>query len=184
MEKDLIKVFQFNDEIVLKKLYTSYKHAFLTFAKKYKLEDTELDDIFQESFIILRNHALSGKLLEVKSSMKTYLFGIAKNLIFNTLKRKNRFITHSEEKDIPLVEITENTELQEHELTSDQKIVRHFFNQLGEKCQEVLTLSFYRGLTNEEIAIHRNYENEAVVRSHKSRCLKNLKELIKQGNKS
>jgi RNA polymerase sigma-70 factor (ECF subfamily) len=44
----------------------------------------------------------------------------------------------------------------------------------------MLTLSFYRGLSNEEIATLEGYENEAVVRSQKSRCLKTLKELIKK----
>lgn len=184
MEKDLIKAFQINDEIVLKKLYMSYKVSFLIFARKYNLENTDLDDVFQESFIILRNHALSGKLVTVNSSMKTYLFGIAKNLIFNTLKRKALSTPHLEENNIPLVEITGSTELLDEDLTPNQKILRHFFNHLGEKCKDVLTLSFYRGLTNEEIAVFKNYENEAVVRSHKSRCLKNLKELIKQGNKN
>lgn len=184
MEKDLIKAFQLNDELVLNKLYKSYKHSFIIFARKYSMESPDLDDIFQESFIILRNHALSGKLFEVKSSMKTYLFGISKNLIFKKLKQNNQTINFSEKREIEKIETIDSIDLPENDLTDNQKVVRYFFNRLGEKCRDVLTLSFYRGLTNEEIACYRKYENEAVVRSQKSRCLKNLKELIKQGNRT
>lgn len=183
MEKEFIKAFQLNDELMLKKLYKSYKHSFIIFARKYPLEILDLDDIFQESFIILRNQALSGKLYEVKSTMKTYLFGVSKNLIFKKLKQNNLTLNFSEEREIQKTEAIDLIELQENDLTDYQKVLRHFFNHLGEKCKDVLTLAFYRGLTNEEITFLRNYESEAVVRSQKSRCLKNLKELIKQGNK-
>jgi RNA polymerase sigma-70 factor (ECF subfamily) len=183
MEKEFIKAFQLNDELMLKKLYKTYKVSFLSFARKYNLESDELDDVFQEAFIILRNHALSGKLSDIKSSMKTYLFGIAKNLIFNNLKRNAQTIHLVEEHNIQQIDSTNSVEILEEKMSHEQKILRHFFNHLGEKCKDVLTLAFYRGLTNEEIAFLRNYESEAVVRSQKSRCLKNLKELIKQGNK-
>lgn len=184
MEKELIKAFQLNDELMLKKLYKSYKHSFVIFARKYPLEMSDLDDVFQEAFIILRNHALSGKLVKVKSSMKTYLFGISKNLIFKRLKQNNRTLNLPEELEVKKTEAIEIIDLNENDLTDHQRALRYYFNYLGEKCKDVLTLSFYRGLTNEEIAFLRNYENEAVVRSQKSRCLKNLKELIKQGNKN
>ncbi|MCK0114591.1 RNA polymerase sigma factor, partial [Gelidibacter sp. F63206] len=79
--------------------------------------------------------------------------------------------TDSDHESIPIDSI--------QELTEEQKLLRHFFNQLGKSCQQMLTLSFYRGLTNEEIATQHGYESEAVVRSQKSRCLKTLKNLIK-----
>ena len=180
MEKDLIKAFQLNDEIILKSVYKSYKHSFFIFAKKYKLDEIELDDIYQESFIILRKQALAGKLANVQSSMKTYLFSISKNLIFNYLKQKSRKINNFKLEHLDHIENDEIIEVLDEELTPEQKILRFYFNQLGEKCKDVLTLSFYRGLTNEEIAVYRKYENEAVVRSQKSRCLKNLKEMIKR----
>ncbi len=179
MEKKFIKAFKLNNELVLKELYHSYKTSFIIFARKYPLETSDLDDIFQDAFIILRSHALAGKLNDVQSTMKTYLFGISKNLIFKKLKQNNLKYSFSEESEIQNME---PFDLYETELTDQQKVLRHFFNHLGEKCRDVLTLAFYRGLTNEEIACLRKYESEAVVRSQKSRCLKNLKELIKQRN--
>ena len=60
-----------------------------------------------------------------------------------------------------------------------QKLLRNF-NLLGEKCQEILNLFYYKSLTIDEIVQVQGYENKNVVKSQKSRCLKSLKE---RGNK-
>ena len=179
MEVDFINIFIEENDALIKKLYYEHRNAFFGFGKKYSLTDTELADIYQDAFLALRKQAISGKLYEVKSSLKTYLFGIGKHLIYNELKRQNNFTR---------ININDNNEVaRSHEivlntntdLTLEQKLLQKYFKKLGEKCKNVLTLFYYRGLTNEEIAQKENYENEAVVRSQKSRCLKTLKEYIK-----
>jgi DNA-directed RNA polymerase specialized sigma24 family protein len=44
----------------------------------------------------------------------------------------------------------------------------------------VLKLFYYNGFTLEEIQQHLNYGNYNTVKSQKSRCLKNLKDLINE----
>ena len=178
MEQHYVDALKADNNFVIKELYNINRSAFLNFSKKYNITETDSVDIYQESFIALRKHAVSGKLYHVKSSLKTYLFGIGKHLIYKKLKENALSINYNallHVEDIYFEEIKLETE---NELTHEQQILQINFKQLGKSCRQMLTLSFYRGLTNEEIATLEGYESEAVVRSQKSRCLKTLKELI------
>lgn len=179
MEQHFVNALKTNDKAVIKALYTDYRIAFLGFSKKYNIDENDALDIYQEAFLAIRKHAISGKLYEINSSFKTYLFGIGKHLIYKKLKEystKQSYDSqwHKTETDYEeiIIETTTN-------LTHQQELLQHYFKKLGKSCQQMLTLSFYRGLTNDEIATLEGYESEAVVRSQKSRCLKTLKDLIK-----
>ena len=61
------------------------------------------------------------------------------------------------------------------------KFQKHF-GALGKKCQELLTLFYYRGYTIQEIMEAENYNSENVVKAAKSRCMKTLRERIQANN--
>ncbi len=178
MDKEAIADLKSDDRLKLKALYNKYRAAFLGFGQRYHLDKDALADIYQEAFLALRKKAINGKLNEVRSSMKTYLFGIGKYMIFDTLKEKNQHIPyesnlHLVEEDAPEIEL-ENTPA----LTQEQLLLRKYFRELGEKCRQVLTLFYFRGLSIDEIAEQVGYENANTVKAHKSRCLKTLREKI------
>ena len=177
MEKEIIEAFRLGQNHNIKNLYNENRNSFIGFVQRYGLSHHEALDILQESLIALRKHAISGHLDNVKCSFSTYLFGIGKHLIYKRLKGKSK--TKSLE-DFPKAahDYDEVYIEEETDLTLEQKQLKICFEKLGESCKQMLTLSFYRGLTNDEIAKLQGYESEAVVRSHKSRCLKTLKELI------
>jgi len=178
MKKQFITSFHINDSKQIKDLYIEHRGSFFNFGKKYNLTESDLSDIYQDAFIALRKQAISGKLNKINCSLKTYLFGIGKYLIYDELKRKNKNIPllSNSEDEFSTIEIFQTST--KANLSIEQKLLQKHFIKLGKKCQQVLTLFFYRGLSNEEIALKEGYENEAVVRSHKSRCLKKLKETI------
>jgi len=180
MNIEIIKKFIDNDPKKISKLYNSNRDSFLNFGKKYGLNYDELSDIYQESFIALRKHAIEGKLNTVKSTLKTYLFGIGKYKIYNELKNKKKHISYEINLHITDSVLPIEYEIEKEELTIEQQLLRTYFKKLGKKCKELLTLSFSRGLTNDEIVEMTNYANNSVVRSQKSRCIKTLKEMIKK----
>ncbi|MGJ8591037.1 MAG: RNA polymerase sigma factor [Aquaticitalea sp.] len=180
MEYEHVDALKHDDNKRIKHLYGLYREEFFGFLKKYNIAEIDCADIYQEAFISIRKHAISGKLYEVNSSFKTYFFGIGKHLIYNKLKdyaSKQNYdaALHKQEDDYDEIVFD-----QQNIMTEEQALLRTYFQQLGKSCQQMLTLSFYRGLTNEEIATLEGYESEAVVRSQKSRCLKTLKDLIKK----
>ena len=180
MEKNYIDYLKNSDHKEVSKLYNTNRDVFLNFGKKYGLDYDDLCDIYQEAFIALRKHALNGKLDAVNSSMKTYLFGIGKFMIFDLLKKNNNTTEFKPSKlgihdTIELV----STEFENEELSHEQALLHTYFKKLGKKCQEMLTLFYSRGLSIDEIVEHTDYTDGSVVRSQKSRCLKTLKDMIK-----
>ena len=180
MEQHFIEALKTDNHVITKELYNNNRGPFLGFAKRYNITNADAVDIYQEAFIFLRKHAILGKLYAVNCSLQTYLFGIGKNLIYKKLKEASLKTSYDAKIHLVADDLDEIQLDPESELTEEQKILKHNFKKLGKICQKVLTLSFYRGLTNQEIATMEGYESEAVVRSQKSRCLKNLKDLIKK----
>ncbi|WP_254097249.1 RNA polymerase sigma factor [Aquimarina sp. Aq107] len=96
------------------------------------------------------------------------------------INSKNRKKTVSYENSVDYKETSDVQEVfEEPQLTPQQELLRQHFKNLGKRCQEMLTLFYYRGLTIDEITESLGYENKNVVKSQKSRCLKSLKESIK-----
>lgn len=177
MDKNELKDLQSDERLKIKALYKKYRPEFLGFGKRYNLDRDTLADIYQEAFLALRKRALQGKLEEVDSSMKTYLFGIGKFKIYDTLKANKREVHYETKLHIVCEEIPEIEIQNEPLLTQKQTLLRKYLKELGEKCRQVLTMFYYRGLNIKEIAEHGGYRNENVVKAQKSRCLKTLKQL-------
>lgn len=178
MNQPYIRAFIEEDEHLIQKLYYENRDLFLNFGKRYQLPQAELLDVYQDAFVALREKALQGKLDNLKSSIRTYLFGIGKYIIYDRLKQKDlsRPLKHDPKNDL------ENAATVEFEinntLSEEEKLLQKNFKKLGEKCRNMLTMFYYRGLTIDEITSLGGYNNSNVVRSQKSRCLKTLKELI------
>ncbi len=167
-----------DDRLKLKALYNNYRGAFLNFGKSLGADDSLILDVYQEAFLALRKKAIQGKLENMQGSLKSYLFGIGKYMLFDALKRESKTIAM--ENPLHVVnEAVEGIEIEpSSELTKEQRLLRTFFVKLGKKCQLVLTLFYYRGLTIEEIVEQTEYGNANTVKAQKSRCLKTLKQMM------
>ena len=165
----------------VRELYYGHRDPFFNFGKKYGLDYDDIADIYQEAFIALREHAINGKLDDLKSSVKTYLFGIGKFKIYDRLKELNQNSSVNLANTIDNIVKIAPFDLEKSEPTREQKLLRKHFKTLGKKCQEVLTLFYSRGLTIDEIVEFTTYRSSSVVRSQKSRCIKTLKKLIQEG---
>lgn len=178
MDKDAIADLKSDDRLKLKALYNKFRAPFMGFGQRYHLDSSALAEIYQEAFLALRKRALSGKLNDVNSSMKTYLFGIGKFMIYDTLKEKKRTISYEPNLHVVDEQIEMVTLNTPEELTLEQSLLRKHFKSLGEKCKLVLTLFYYRGLSIKEIVLEAGYKDENNVKATKSRCLKSLREMI------
>ncbi len=177
-EAQLIASLSKGNKNVLKDIYLEYKEAFLLFAKRYTLSEDDLLDIYQDATIALFENAIDGKLNNIQCTIKTYLFSIGKNMIFQQLKHNNKSVLintqihASEEYDYPI-------DLDETSLSIHQQELQKAFKLLGEQCKKILTLFYYNGFTLDEITITLQYQKKDVVKSQKSRCLAQLKNLVK-----
>lgn len=168
----------------LQQVYEENRDKFLNFARRYHLPDEENIDVYQDAYIIFYDNVMSGKVESFSSSIATYLFGIGKYLIFDRMKKNKKKV--GSKFDLAIVgkddELVNGFEMEEQELTTEQILLQKHFGALGKKCQELLTLFYYRGYTIQEIMEAENYNSENVVKAAKSRCMKTLRERIQANN--
>ena len=164
----------------LRDIYLAHRKAFLRYSKKYPITASMAEDVYQDAIIILRDNARQGKLDNLKSELRTYLFSIGKYLIYTHLRKQKKvhlvedFSTMYNEQTL-MIEIVEAT-ISDGEQKHQMQIA---LEQLGGKCREILYLFYYRGFSLDEIVETLGYSGKDVAKSQKSRCLKSLKALVK-----
>ena len=166
-------------DTILRKVYEENRDKFLNYAKRYNLSVDENIDIYQDAYIIFYENVLSGKIESFTSSISTYLFSIGKYLIFDRMRKNKKTVGSNYDLSRVSDDMPEGAvEMERADLTTEQILLQKHFTTLGAKCQELLTLFYYRGFTIQEIMAHENYNSENVVKAAKSRCMKSLRERI------
>jgi RNA polymerase sigma factor (sigma-70 family) len=175
--KNIINLLQQGDKITLEKIYSENREAFINFSKKYNIEKYDAVDIYQDAILVLRENAINGKINNLNSNISTYLFAIGKYKIFHSYRLKSKFDLNNEF-DIGEKNIDFDVNLLDEELTNQQKLLKEYFNKLGDRCKKVLNLFYYQGYTLDEITEVLNYSSKKVLKSQKSRCVKQLKDFV------
>ena len=85
-DTDLLQKLKNGDTGALDRFYIAHRMEFVKWADKtYGLGSSEAIDIYQDSFIILYENIMNGKLINLESSLKTYMFAVGKNLNRKTM---------------------------------------------------------------------------------------------------
>ncbi|AHM59364.1 sigma-70 family RNA polymerase sigma factor [Flammeovirgaceae bacterium 311] len=159
-------------------VYEEFREEFVTWMRKtYVCSEEEAVEIYQVSVVILYENILSGKLQELNSSIKTYLFAIGKNKFLERSRHNLKFIhdwNFNQEED--------TAEAADHHDQREQNIdtVMACLDRLGDKCKEILQLYYYQNLSMEEIALSQKYKNAATVKNLKFKCLSRLRKMFKE----
>lgn len=177
---ELFKKLKSGSDKAFKEVYNDNRTLFLNFGRSYAIDESDLLDLYQDSYLVLYENIQSGKLKELTSSLSTYLLSIGKYKIMERL-RKNRLQTNNEIilKSLKIEDEIKEFELDDKSLSNHQAQLKHCFEKLGLKCQTVLKQFYYRSMTIAEIRISENYNSDNVVKAQKSRCLKQLRDCVK-----
>ncbi|MEX2350108.1 MAG: sigma-70 family RNA polymerase sigma factor [Flavobacteriaceae bacterium] len=160
----------------LDEVYLTYKKEFILFARTFSIPEDDIADVYQETIISLYENIQNKKLEHLTSTLKTYLFAIGKFKIYKQLQ-KNKSLTHGGN----VIHISEEMQVFETEVDGErQQLLKKGLQQLGAKCRKILELYYYKGMTLDEIQAELDYTSKDVLKSQKSRCLKQLKELVKK----
>ena len=175
-DQQLLHALQSQGSRALEQLYLAYRDDFIAFARKYHVNDEDIFDIYQDSIIAFFENVQNGKVRELSSSVKTYLFGIGKYKLIDRFRQngKEAEIERLENIEEPL----ENTFEELLNLNHRQQQLKEAINELGSQCKDLLILFYYRQYSIESIQNEMDYKNENVVKAHKSRCMKSLREII------
>ncbi len=179
---DVIAAIHQGNETIISRLYEEHRDAFFAWARKsFGLDDDTLVDIYQDAVIILYQNVMEEKITELKSSIRTYLFGIAKHLIFRELRsRKKSPVQLDRVAEIAVAPKYLAYEEEDHQ----RQVVRQALSALGDTCRQLIEYFYYYNYSMEIIAQRMRYKNSDTVKAKKHRCMKQLEQFYKEQNPS
>ena len=164
------------DEKSIVALYNKHKGHFVKWAMyQYKLGEDIARDIFQDAIVAFYRNIREGKITLFEHSAKTYLYAIAKYLIYAKLKdiKQRTVAIDSLEENTPIPIPQGKTLKQEAKIFIDKSL-----QNLGEPCYSLLKLYYYNCYSLEAIAREIESKNANTVKAQKARCIKKLKEMF------
>ena len=173
---NLIDLLKKNDEKAIRDFYNENKNGFILFAKRYNLDQDDVIDVYQDAIIALIENAKKGKIDNLQSSITTYFFSIGKFMIFQKLKKQKKVFATDDFSNLENIDEVYN----EDENNLQVALLQKGLDKLGEQCRKVLQLFYYEEKKLDEIQVELGYSNKDVLKSQKSRCLKQLKDLTKE----
>ena len=167
------------DESPILELYQLYRDEFINWSKSnYKATQDQSKDAFQEAVLDFHQNIIHGKLTELSSTIKTYLFQIGKHKLLN-IQKKERRLTYNDA--LHLINNGElNAFMEEENQAYTQEQISKVIERLPEDCQKVLKLFYFSEYDMDSIAREMEYKNADTAKSKKSICMKNLMTELKK----
>ena len=172
---------QKGDSSWLDDFYLESKGPFEAWCEKhYSLGSADVQDVYHNAVMAMYENIFYNRIGELSSSPKTYMYGIAKNLIMKGY-RSDRVSTRHENR------------LQEHWhfLRDSDEPTDHRVNQVTKEleqtkspCKELIELFYIEGLSLAAISEKLGYESPEVAKTQKSRCMKTFRRKIFNDNES
>lgn len=171
-------------EFAFKEIYFRYAKRIYTHCKLKCTYEHEAKDMHQEIWLIFFKVIKDGK-IDIK--LPHYLYGIARNIYLQNIKKQNKKININEDKfeidSIVSPHISLESSIEEQDLINIVKMASEFLN---EQLKETFLLKWFSGLPNNEIAeITGESVDNIKQRSHRSmtKILKILSPFIKDFQK-
>ncbi|HLP12493.1 MAG TPA: sigma-70 family RNA polymerase sigma factor [Flavobacteriales bacterium] len=159
----------------LEELYKGYP-VIRHFIKTHGGDDDDARDVFQESIMVLYRNVQKDDFV-LTANMTTYLFSITKYMWKDILKKKNRQVNFvcdntAEEEDV------KNAQEEEEKF----KWLDEILGTLGEKCAEILKMTYFAKMSMDEIAQKLGYKNVDTAKTQKYKCLERARSLAAELN--
>lgn len=162
----------------LKEIYSNYRNEFLMWAvRHHSCSMDEAKDVFQQTVIIFYENIRGGKVTQITTQVKTYLFSIGKNKILELMRSKSK--SQPQYNDM----IYSDTDYLYNEVDDDYeeklKKAQACLTKLGNPCKSILEQYYYHKKSMVEISEIMEYKNSDTVKNLKYKCLKRLKQMFK-----
>ena len=177
-DSSIIDLIKNGGQPALGKVYATYRSEFISWmTRTYQISEDDCKDIYQVTILIFYDNVRSGKLTDMVSTIKTYLFGIGKNLARENMRKAKR-ITSIDQKEW----------LREHLVEADQEpfddnifsIARAAVSKLADPCRKLVDLYYYQKKSMQEISDLLNYKNADTAKNQKCKCMAKLRKLYEE----
>lgn len=166
----------------LRIIYKDYRIPFLKWIQgKFPMSEDDAEDIFQNAVVIFYDKVTTGKLTELYSGIKTYLFGIGQNLAYDYLRAQRRKVHEPEE--ILFRHVVDDSDQEDKmQFEEDLRRAMQALDLLGEPCKSILQLFYFEHQPLEAICQCMNYKSKGSIKVQKCKCLQRLRKLMEVAN--
>lgn len=169
-----------NNSAVIQSIYKQFVPKVVSYIRNNSGDEDQAQDVVQEVLILLFNQAKAKK-LQLTCPFDAYFFLLCKRKWLNELKKSaNKGVTIQDD----YTSTTESTQsmVAETELFDEkQELFDLMFQKLGDKCQELLRLSFT--IKSMEEVAEKLQVSYGYVRKKKSLCTGQLTQWIQETNR-
>jgi RNA polymerase sigma factor (sigma-70 family) len=182
-DSELVHLVRTGDVAGLSFVYEKYRKEFIGWIRKFSncsLEDAK--EYYQATTVILYENIMSDKVTELQSSLKTYLFGIGKNLTYQhhrKLKRQEK-VRAEYMVEVELAADSRFALQTEHDLN----LVVRCVTLIGEPCRQLLEFFYFSKKSMEEISSAMGYKNPETAKNQKYKCMERLRKLVEDERKT
>ncbi len=166
-----------NNSAIIQSIYKKFVPKVVSYIRNNSGDDDQAQDVVQEIMILLFNQAKAKK-LQLSCPFDAYFFLLCKRKWLNELKKaSNKGVTIDEDflsSNEPTADLVSQTEA----FDEKQQLFDAMFQKLGDKCQELLKLSFT--IKSMEEVAEKLQVTYGYVRKKKSLCTGQLTQWIQE----
>ena len=175
-DAEIIELIKKGDPRGLNTAYEAFRSEFVHWLMKFqRCDNEEAREYYQASILIVYDNIHAGKLDTLRSSLKTYLFGIGKNLVWQHYRNTQRQQAIGAEFYLQNYLQPEDDDGKGAEMNLD--IISNNFNQLGEPCHELLEQYYFHRKSMDEICASMGYKNPETAKNQKYKCMERLRKM-------
>ena len=158
-KNEIITMIREGNRKKLEEVYKDNRTSFIQWicsTQRVPMDDAA--DIYQQTIVVFYENIVSGKLIELKSNVRTYLFAIGKNKV-SEYRRYQAKTSGFEDYQTPqnedvLIEKQDNEKMIE--------LSKKCLEIMGDPCRTILELYYYHKRNMQEIADEMGYKNEII----------------------
>lgn len=176
-DSELLHLVRSGDPSGLSFVYEKYRKEYVNWIRRFSnCSSDEACEYYQGAIVILYENVMSGKLEELQSSLKTYLFGIGKNLVMHEYRKNMR--TERVKAEFILQAHLASTAQEMADEDMDLALVHRCFERIGDPCHRLLELFYFHQKNMEEISAELGYKNPETAKNQKYKCMERLRKLV------
>lgn len=173
-EQELILALRNGRAPAFRLLYEDYGPRLYAFCKKFGLSPEDAREIVQETFIRVWEHRQD---IRTDTSFSSYLFTIARNLVYNVLRRTAYWEKYLHDAGVRQAAGTFSIHpADEREL---QQLIGEAIRQLPDKCRQIFWKSRYEGCSNQQIADDLAI-SKSTVENQLNKALRNIRQFLEK----
>ena len=164
-----------NEQKALEQLYNDLLPNVKIICRKYRADDIDSYDIFQESILTFYDYIKKDRFNQ-SYSIGAFISTVARNKVIDLLRKRNRVPeTEIDDFNIPK-DLTINGDVL---ITKEKKdALEHIFSSIGEKCKELLLLRKYDKRSMTEICQIMGFSSENSAKTQIYKCKQKLIESL------